>query len=117
MINVAIDGPAGAGKSTIAKAAAKELGYIYVDTGALYRTVALSAQKMGLLDSLTEENVDKILANSTVELKYIDGAQAVFLNGEDVSSLIRTPEISMGASTVSAIPKVRAFLLDLQQSI
>ena len=117
MINVAIDGPAGAGKSTIAKAAAKELGYIYVDTGALYRTVALSAQKMGLLDSLTDENVDKILANSTVELKYIDGAQAVFLNGEDVSSLIRTPEISMGASTVSAIPKVRAFLLDLQQNI
>ncbi len=117
MINVAIDGPAGAGKSTIAKAAAQELGYIYVDTGALYRTVALSAQKMGLLDSLTDENVDKILANSTVELKYIDGAQAVFLNGEDVSSLIRTPEISMGASTVSAIPKVRAFLLDLQQNI
>lgn len=117
MINVAIDGPAGAGKSTIAKAAAKELGYIYVDTGALYRTVALSAQKMGILDSLDDAAVDRLIDSSVVEMKYIDGVQAVFLNGEDVSSLIRTPEISMGASKVSAIPKVRAFLLDLQQNI
>ncbi len=117
MINVAIDGPAGAGKSTIAKAAAKELGYIYVDTGALYRTVALSAQKLGVLEKCDDAAVDKIIAESVVELKYIDGAQAVFLNGEDVSSLIRTPEISMGASKVSAIPKIRAFLLDLQQNI
>ena len=117
MINVAIDGPAGAGKSTIAKAAAKELGYIYVDTGALYRTVALSAQKLGVLENCDDAAVDKIIAESVVELKYIDGAQAVFLNGEDVSSLIRTPEISMGASKVSAIPKIRAFLLDLQQNI
>ncbi len=117
MINVAIDGPAGAGKSTIAKAAAKELGYIYVDTGALYRTVALSAQKMGILADLDDAAVDKLIESSTVEMKYIDGVQAVFLNGEDVSSLIRTPEISMGASKVSAIPKVRAFLLDLQQNI
>ena len=117
MINVAIDGPAGAGKSTVAKAAAKELGYIYVDTGALYRTVALSAQKMGILADLDDAAVDKLIESSTVEMKYIDGVQAVFLNGEDVSSLIRTPEISMGASKVSAIPKVRAFLLDLQQNI
>ena len=117
MINVAIDGPAGAGKSTIAKAAAKALGYIYVDTGALYRTVALSAQKLGILDSLDDEAVEKLIESSAVELKYIDGVQAVFLNGEDVSSLIRTPEISMGASKVSAIPKVRAFLLDLQRNI
>ena len=117
MINVAIDGPAGAGKSTIAKAAAKELGYLYVDTGALYRTVALSAQQLGVLDDLNDENVQKVIDASTVELKYIDGVQAVFLNGEDVSSLIRTPEISMGASNVSAVPKVRAFLLDLQRNI
>ena len=117
MINVAIDGPAGAGKSTIAKAAAKALGYIYVDTGALYRTVALSAQKLGILDSLDDEAVEKLIESAAVELKYIDGVQAVFLNGEDVSSLIRTPEISMGASKVSAIPKVRAFLLDLQRNI
>ena len=117
MINVAIDGPAGAGKSTIAKAAAKELGYIYVDTGALYRTVALSAQKMGVLEDLSDENVQRVIENSVVEMKYIDGVQAVFLNGEDVSSLIRTPEISMGASNVSAVPAVRAFLLDLQRNI
>ncbi len=120
MINVAIDGPAGAGKSTIAKAAAKALGYIYVDTGALYRTVALSAQQLGLLDTLTAEDtagVQKLIDNSDVALKYIDGVQAVFLNGEDVSAQIRTPEISMGASKVSAIPAVRAFLLSLQQNI
>ena len=117
MINVAIDGPAGAGKSTIAKAAAKELGYIYVDTGALYRTVALSAKNLGVLDDLSDENIQKIIDSSVVELKYIDGAQAVFLNGEDVSALIRTPEISMGASTVSAKPAIRALLLGLQQDI
>ena len=117
MINVAIDGPAGAGKSTIAKAAAKALGYIYVDTGALYRTVALSAQKLGVLADLSDENIQKVIDSSVVELKYIDGAQAVFLNGEDVSSLIRTPEISMGASAVSAKPAIRAFLLGLQQDI
>ena len=117
MINVAIDGPAGAGKSTIAKAAAKALGYIYVDTGALYRTVALSAQQLGVLTDLSDENIQKVIDSSVVELKYIDGAQAVFLNGEDVSSLIRTPEISMGASAVSAKPSIRAFLLGLQQDI
>ena len=117
MINVAIDGPAGAGKSTIAKAAAKALGYIYVDTGALYRTVALSAQKLGVLADFSDENIQKVIDSSVVELKYIDGAQAVFLNGEDVSSLIRTPEISMGASAVSAKPAIRAFLLGLQQDI
>ncbi len=115
MINVAIDGPAGAGKSTVAKAAAKELGYIYVDTGALYRTIALSAVRADIL-----EDKDKIIAmldRIKVELKYVDGAQAVYLDGEDVSSLIRTPEISMGASVVSTVPEVRAFLLDLQRNI
>ncbi len=115
MINVAIDGPAGAGKSTVAKAAAKELGYIYVDTGALYRTVALNAVRNGVADD--DEKIVQMLDKTVVELKHIDGVQAVFLNGEDVSSLIRTPEISMGASKVSAIPKVREFLLDLQRDI
>lgn len=115
MINVAIDGPAGAGKSTIAKAAAKELGYIYVDTGALYRTIALNAVRNNIIENKKE--IVKMLDNTKVELKYIDGIQAVFLNGKDVSSLIRTPEISMGASVVSAIPEVRAFLLDLQREI
>ena len=115
MINVAIDGPAGAGKSTVAKAAAKELGYIYVDTGALYRTVALNAVRNSIIDD--SEKIVDMLSSTQVELKYVDGVQAVYLNGEDVSSLIRTPEISMGASKVSAIPEVRAFLLDLQRDI
>ncbi len=115
MINVAIDGPAGAGKSTVAKAAAKELGFIYVDTGALYRTVALSAQRKGVLDD--NEKIIEMLDSIKVELGYDDGVQKVYLNGEDVSSLIRTPEISMGASNVSAIPKVREFLLEQQRDI
>lgn len=115
MINVAIDGPAGAGKSTVAKAAAKELGYIYVDTGALYRTIALNAVRNGVSDD--KDKIIELLKDTNVELKYIDGVQAVYLNGEDISALIRTPEISMGASKVSAIPEVRAFLLDLQRDI
>lgn len=116
MINVAIDGPAGAGKSTIAKAAAKELGYIYVDTGALYRTIALSAVNSGVIDN--EEETVKMLDSIDVKLGFAeDGPQCVYLNGKDVSSKIRTPEISMGASKVSAIPKVREFLLDLQRNI
>lgn len=115
MINVAIDGPAGAGKSTIAKAAAKALGYIYVDTGALYRTVALGAVRAGVLES--DDGIAALLPNLQVELKFVDGSQYVYLNGEDVSDLIRTPEISMGASKVSAVPAVRAFLLDLQRDL
>lgn len=115
MINVAIDGPAGAGKSTIAKAAAKELGFIYVDTGALYRAVAYNAVKTGAIDD--EQKIIDMLTSTKVELKYVNGVQAVYLNGEDVSAFIRTPEISMGASKVSAIPQVRAFLLNLQREI
>ena len=116
MINVAIDGPAGAGKSTVARGAAKELGYIYVDTGALYRTVALAAMRNGVLESA--EKTEQMLKDITVDLAFDDaGAQCVYLNGEDVSSLIRTPEISMAASNVSKIPAVRAFLLGLQRDI
>lgn len=116
MINVAIDGPAGAGKSTVARGAAKELGYIYVDTGALYRTVALAATRNGVLESA--EKTEQMLKDITVDLAFDDaGAQCVYLNGEDVSSLIRTPEISMAASNVSKIPAVRAFLLGLQRDI
>lgn len=115
MINVAIDGPAGAGKSTIAKAAAKELGFIYVDTGALYRAVAYNAVKTGAIDD--EQKIINMLDSTKVELKYVNGVQAVYLNGEDVSAFIRTPEISMRASKVSAIPQVRAFLLNLQREI
>ena len=116
MINVAIDGPAGAGKSTVARGAAKQLGYIYVDTGALYRTVALSAVRCGALGD--SEKIENMLKNITVNLAFDDsGAQCVYLNGEDVSSLIRTPDISMAASDVSKIPAVRAFLLGLQRDI
>ncbi len=116
MINVAIDGPAGAGKSTIAKAAAKALGFIYVDTGALYRTIALNAVRTGVIDDT--DKIIEMLGCTDVKLGFADdGTQCVYLNGEDVSSQIRTPEISMGASKVSAIPKVREFLLDLQRDI
>ncbi len=116
MVNVAIDGPAGAGKSTIAKAAAKALGFIYVDTGALYRTVALNAVRTGVIDDT--DKIIEMLGSTDVKLGFDDdGTQCVYLNGEDVSPQIRTPEISMGASKVSAIPKVREFLLDLQRNI
>lgn len=115
MINVAIDGPAGAGKSTIAKGVAKKLGFIYVDTGALYRTIALNAVRNNVIDST--EGIVNMLKDTDVSLGFKDGEQCVYLNGEDVSGLIRTPEISMGASKVSAIPEVRAFLLDLQRDI
>ena len=116
MINVAIDGPAGAGKSTIAKAAAKKLGFIYVDTGALYRAIALNAVRN---DALSDDNkLIEMLKTTNVSLDFDEnGTQCVILNGEDVSSLIRTPEISMGASKVSSVPAVRAFLLDLQRNI
>lgn len=115
MINVAIDGPAGAGKSTISKGAAKELGFIYVDTGALYRTIALCAVRKGIIDN--SEEVVKMLGEIEVRLGFENGVQCVYLNGKEVSPYIRTPEISMGASKVSAIPKVREYLLDLQRNI
>lgn len=116
MVNVAVDGPAGAGKSTVARGAAERLGYIYVDTGALYRTVALSAQRSEILGDC--EKITNMLRDITVELKFDEsGEQRVYLNGEDVSAFIRTPEISMAASNVSQIPAVRDFLLELQRSI
>lgn len=113
---VAIDGPAGAGKSTIARAAAAKLGFIYVDTGALYRTIGLAAQKRGILGTQTAEII-AMLPEIQVQLAYQNGEQRVFLNGEDVSGLIRTPEISRYASQVSAIAQVRTYLLDLQRSL
>lgn len=112
-INIAIDGPAGAGKSTIAKMVSAKLGYIYVDTGALYRTIALYITE----NNIPDEDIEKSLENADVSLKFIDGAQRVFLGGRDVSDLIRTPEISMAASRTSAIPAVRAYLFGTQQKI
>lgn len=114
---VAIDGPAGAGKSTIARAAAKALGFIYVDTGALYRSIGLNALR-NKIDTKDSVAVEASLDGLKVELAFDNqGSQVVLLNGEDVSSLIRTPEVSMAASAVSAVPAVRAFLLDLQRNM
>lgn len=112
-VNIAIDGPAGAGKSTIAKMVSAEMGYIYVDTGALYRTIALYITENGIAD----EDIEKSLENADVSLKFIDGAQRVYLGDRDVSELIRTPEISMEASRTSAMPAVRTHLFGLQQKI
>ena len=116
-VNIAIDGPAGAGKSSAAKALAKKMSYIYMDTGALYRSIGLYCIRNGVTELKNEDAVAPLLKNIKIEIKFIDGAQHVFLNGEDVSSLIRTQEVSMAASNVSSIPKVREFLLDLQRNI
>lgn len=116
-IAIAIDGPAGAGKSSLSKEVAKELSFIYVDTGALYRTIGLAASRKGLKKEDKEEIIS-MLNDIDVKLSFNDeGTQIVLLNGEDVSSFIRTPEASMFASAVSAIPEVRAFLLDLQRNM
>lgn len=116
-IAIAIDGPAGAGKSTIAKLAAKELSFIYVDTGALYRAIGLCAQRNNI-GSKDADALIEMIKEIKVELAFNDKKeQIVLLNGEDVSSYIRTPEISMYASDVSAVPEIRAFLLDLQRNM
>ena len=115
-INVAIDGPSGAGKSSVAKKAAALLGYIYVDTGALYRTVAYYCISKGI-DPKSEKDVEAILHEITIGIRYIDGNQHVFLNGDDVSGYIRTPDVSMGASAVSAHGAVRKFLFNTQRDI
>ncbi len=113
---IAIDGPAGAGKSTIAKHLAKKLGYVYVDTGAMYRSVALFCIEHGVSPSC-EEEVNKLLPEIDVDIKYENGVQQIFLCNRNVSELIRTPEVSMGASDVSKHGKVREYLVKLQQGI
>ena len=117
IINVAIDGPAGAGKSTISRAAAKELGFIYIDTGALYRTVGLNALRKGADVNDPESVIATLTADLKVELRFIDGEQRMFLNDEDVSDKIRTPEVSSAASITSAVPEVRKYLFDLQKNL
>lgn len=116
MIAIAIDGPSGAGKSTLAKRLARELGYIYVDTGAMYRTIGLYALRNGA-DLSSERQVSALLPHIHMQLKFLDGEQHMYLNGEDVSLLIRTEAVSMAASAVSAHPPVRAFLLDTQRDM
>ncbi len=115
-ISVAIDGPAGAGKSSIAKEAAKRLGFTYIDTGAMYRAVGLAASRQGL-DLDDGEAVGGIVNGIGLQIKYIDGVQHVFLGDEDVSQAIRMPEISMAASRVSAHAPVRSALVELQRSM
>lgn len=113
-INIAIDGPSGAGKSSISRAVAADLGFIHVDTGAMYRAVGLYAIRH---DCLSPEKLAPVVEDISIDLKFIGGAQRVLLDGEDVSDHIRTPEVSMAASVVSAIPEVRAHLLDLQKKM
>lgn len=115
-IAVAIDGPSGAGKSTIAKILAKELRFIYVDTGALYRSIGYTALRRGVAPD-DAEAVGALLPSLHPELRYIDGAQRVLVNGEDVSDHIRTPEVSLAASKVSSLPAVRRALFDLQRDM
>ncbi len=113
-VAIAIDGPAGAGKSSLAKALSSELGYIYIDTGALYRAIGLAFSRQGI-DTDLNCDIEKQLSKIKVDIKFVDGVQHVLLNGEDVSEEIRTPKASMMASAVSAKPQVRAFLLDMQR--
>ncbi|MBR5616356.1 MAG: (d)CMP kinase [Clostridia bacterium] len=116
MIQIAIDGPSGAGKSTVAKALAKKLGIVYVDTGALYRTVGYAAIERGV-GTKDAEGLAAMLPDIHIDVKYEDGVQCVYLNGENLGDRIRRPEISMAASDVSSVPVVRAFLLDTQRDI
>ena len=116
MISIAIDGPAGAGKSTISRKAAEILGYIYVDTGALYRTVGLKFSKLGISDEL-DCDIEDVLQKTTVDIRFVNGEQRVFLDGNDVSEEIRTPEASKMASVVSKKASVRAFLLEMQRKL
>ena len=116
MISVAIDGPAGAGKSTLARRVAADFGYIYVDTGAMFRTIGLYALRAGK-EPKDNEAVDALLPNITLEFAFIEGEQHIYLNGEDVSTAIRAEEIGMAASAVAAHPAVRSFLLDTQRGL
>lgn len=116
-VSIALDGPSGAGKSTLARRLAEELGYLYVDTGAIYRTVGLWVRRNGA-DPKSEPAVSALLSGLQVSLRVeADGVQHMYLNGEDVTGQIREPEISMYASAVSALPAVRAFLLEMQREL
>ena len=114
--NIAIDGPAGAGKSTIAKRVAKDLGFVYVDTGAMYRALAVHFINEGV-DSKDTDAVIEAVKSATVSIKYVDGIQHVFLNDADVTSRLRTEEVGNMASVTSAIPEVRLKLLELQRGL
>ena len=114
--NIAIDGPAGAGKSTIAKLVAKELGFIYVDTGAMYRGLAVHFLKKGIVPGEVEK-IEAACEDAKVELGYENGVQQVYLNGENITSQLREEAVGNMASVSSAVPAVRAKLLDLQRNL
>ena len=117
MINIAIDGPSGAGKSTIAKTLAKKLNFIYIDTGAMYRSVGLFALRKGIDIKNEPDKVALSLDEINLTIRYEDGVQHIFLNGEDVSDKIRTPEVSIAASDVAVLPAVRLKLVELQRQL
>ena len=114
-ISVAIDGPAGAGKSSISKTVAKTLGMVYIDTGAMYRASALYAIRNSI--PMEEEALKKVLDNIVIDIKYSEEGQLIYLNGEDVSAKIREPEVSMGASAIATVPAVRLKLVELQREL
>ena len=116
MTKIAIDGPAGAGKSTISKKVASSLGYVYIDTGAMYRTVGLKAVRCGI-DTTDIKGVESILDGIDIDIRHEGVEQHIYLDGENVSDKIRTPEISMAASNVSAIPSVRVAMVDMQRKL
>ncbi|HIZ48171.1 MAG TPA: (d)CMP kinase [Candidatus Gemmiger excrementavium] len=116
MISIAIDGPSGAGKSTLARRLAADLGYVYVDTGAMYRSIGLYAVRCGV-DPHDAAAVEALLPRIKLEIRLLEGTQHIYLNGEDVSEAIRAEAIGMAASAVSAHPAVRAFLLDTQRGL
>jgi len=113
---IAIDGPSGSGKSTLAKGAAKALGIMYLDTGAMYRTCAVCAIKTGI-DSKDTDAVKKMLDEMDLQIRFSDGVQHMILNGEDVTGIIRTPEVSREASNISSLPVVRTAMVDMQRKI
>lgn len=115
VVNIAVDGPAGAGKSSVSKKVANDLGFIYVDTGAMYRAVALKFLSENI--DCTSENIKAVLENTSVDIKYFDGVQHIFLDGNDVSEKIRTQKVSAAASDVSKLRAVREKLFDLQKNL
>ncbi len=118
MISIAIDGPSGAGKSTIAKIIAKERGFIYLDTGAMYRAFGLYAIENGIdINNVSNEELIALLSGFKIDIQYVDGQQYVIVNGKNVNNLIRTPEVSLAASKVATIPEVRLSLIGIQREI
>ena len=116
-INIAIDGPAGAGKSTISKIVAKELGYLYVDTGAMYRAAAYQALTLGINIKQEKNRVIQLMDDIHIRLQYTESGQQIFLNDKNITAYIRTPQVSVAASDIAVIPEVREKLVELQKEI